>query len=258
MAVKGTILGDILGSPYEKHKPRDYETVPLLGQDLRFTDDTVTTLAVKKAILEGSDLTQTMAELCLQHIECGFGGKFFNWIIDDNHKPYGSWGNGSAMRVSFIGEYFTSLSGVEEKAIESAEISHNSPEGIKGAVVVASCIWMAKHNFTKDDIYEYVLAAYPTADYLYSIENTMEELREKYKWSVSCQDTVPVVMRCFYESHDYVSFIRNVFSLDCDADTFCDIGGGVAEEFYHGFGDIDCDYILKTYLPKDLYKILKM
>lgn len=258
MAVKGAILGDILGSPYEKHKPRDYETVPLMAENLRFTDDTVTTLAIKKAILDGADLTQTMVDICLQHIDCGFGGKFFNWIISDDHKPYGSWGNGSAMRVSFIGEHYRSLTDVENKAIESAEISHDDPEGIKGAVVTASCVWMTRNNFTKDDIYEYVMASYPKHKYQFTIADSLEVLRDKYTWSVACQDTVPVAMRCFYESTDYVSFIRNVFSLDCDADTFCAIGGGIAEEFYHGFGDIDCDYILKTYLPSDLYKILEM
>ena len=229
MAVKGTILGDILGSPYEKHKPRDYETVPLLGQDLRFTDDTVTTLAVKKAILEGSDLTQTMAELCLQHIECGFGGKFFNWIIDDSHKPYGSWGNGSAMRVSPVGWAFDTLEETLVAAKQSAEVTHNHPEGIKGAQATAACIFWARKGKTKQQIKEYVEALFG-----YDLSRTCDEIRPTYEFEPSCQKTVPESIIAFLESTDYESAVRLAVSLGGDADTMGSITGGIAEAFYGG------------------------
>lgn len=258
MAVKGAILGDILGSPYEGEKPEN-PNVGLYGvKPLRFTDDTVTTLAIKKAILDGDDLTDTMVDVCRDHIFAGYGQTFIEWLLDDKHYPYNSWGNGAAMRVSFIGEYFDDINTVQKMAKESACISHNHPEGVKGAVVTATCIWMAKNKYSKQDIYDYVLSEYPENMYKYPISLDLNYLRKKYEWDISCMGSVPVAMRCFYESTDYESFIRNVFSLDCDIDTLGAIGGGVAEEFYNGFGHINADYILETHLTHDLYRILVM
>lgn len=140
----------------------------------------------------------------------------------------------------------------------TAAVSHNHPEGIKGAVVTAICIWMARNGKSKQEIYDYVLKQYPKADYEYSIAYSIDEIRPRYKWNESCQGSVPAAMRCFYESSDYESFIRNVFSLECDSDTFGAIAGGVAEEFYGGFGSIDAEGILKKYLTPELYEILIM
>jgi ADP-ribosylglycohydrolase len=145
---------------------------------------------------------------------------------------------------------------VQQKARESAEVTHNDPEGIKGAVVTATCIWMARHGKTKQEIYAYVLAEYPPGKYEYGIDMDMEYLRDEYEWDVSCQGSVPVAMRCFYESDSYESFLRNVFSLFCDCDTLCCIGGGVAEEFYKGTG-FDAERLLERYLTKDLLQILR-
>ena len=259
MAIKGAILGDILGSTYEFGRPKDLDwvNVPLLDEKTaHFTDDTVMTLAVKKAIIEGRDFTDTMVELGRKYPDRGYGEHFHKWFMENDHMPYNSWGNGSAMRVSFIGEYFEDYDKIQEAAAKSAAVSHDHPEGIKGAVVIATCIWLAKHEKSKQEIFDYVLSNYPKEEYEFSICYRLEELRDRYVWDDSCQGTVPVAMRCFYESNDYESFIRNIYSLECDSDTFGAIAGGVAEEFYHGFGSVNADGILKEFLTDDLYEIL--
>ena len=259
MAIKGAILGDILGSTYEFGRPKDLDwvNVPLLDEKTaHFTDDTVMTLAVKKAIIEGRDFTDTMVELGRKYPDRGYGEHFHKWFMENDHMPYNSWGNGSAMRVSFIGEYFEDYDKIQEAAAKSAAVSHDHPEGIKGAVVTATCIWLAKHEKSKQEIFDYVMSNYPKEEYEFSICYRLEELRDRYVWDDSCQGTVPVAMRCFYESNDYESFIRNIYRLECDSDTFGAIAGGVAEEFYHGFGSVNADGILKEFLTNDLYEIL--
>ena len=259
MAVKGAVLGDILGSQYEFGRPADldWKHVELLKDGkASFTDDTVMLLAVKKAVLAGTDLTDTMVETGRRYPDCGYGGRFYEWINGSDHTPYNSWGNGSAMRVAFVGEYYEDFNEMREMAKKTALVSHNHPEGVKGAVVTAGCVWMAKNGKSREEIYNYVLTEYPKEKYPYSIAYSLDELRERYKWDVSCQGSVPAAMRCFYESADYESFIRNVYSLPCDSDTFGAIAGGVAEEFYHGFGGIGAEGILKEFLPEELYKIL--
>ena len=259
MAVKGAVLGDILGSQYEFNRPKnlDWKNVPLIsGLPMGFTDDTVMTLAIKKAIVEGTDLVETMVEVGRKYPHCGYGGSFYDWINGDNHEPYNSWGNGSAMRTAFIGEYYEDYDEMQRMAAEVAAVSHNHPEGIKGAVVTSTCIWMAKHGKSKQEIYDYVLEQYPVSDYEYSIGYSLDEIRPRYRWNESCQGSVPAAMRCFYESTDYESFMRNIFSLECDSDTFGAIAGGVAEEFYGGFGSVDAEGILNGYLDRFLYKIL--
>ena len=130
-------------------------------------------------------------------------------------------------------------------------------EGVKGAVVTAMCIYMARTGASKEEILKYAVAQYPKSDYKYSAEYSLAEYRDSYEWDVSCQGSVPAAIRCFYESEDYESFIRNVFSLNCDRDTLAAIGGGVAEEFYHGTVP-DQEELLKKYLSENLYKIVKM
>ena len=262
MAVKGAVLGDILGSQYEFNRPRnlDWKEVPLISglRPISFTDDTVMTLAIKKAIAEGKDLVATMVDVGRRYPDCGYGGTFYRWILGSDHSPYNSWGNGSAMRTAYIGEAFEDYDEMQKKAAEVASVSHDHPEGIKGAVVTATCIWMARHGKTRQEIYDYVLENYPKDEYEYSIGYSLDEMRPRYKWNVSCQGSVPAALRCFYESTDYESFMRNIYSLTCDSDTLGAIAGGVAEEFYHGFGSVDADTILKKYLTKELLEILEM
>lgn len=123
-------------------------------------------------------------------------------------------------------------------------------------MVTATCIWLAKHGSDKKEIYDYVLSNYPAVEYEYSIYYCLDELRSRYTWNDTCQGSVPAAMRCFYESEDYESFIRNIYSLECDSDTFGAIAGGVAEEYYHGFGNINADGILREFLTDELYGIL--
>lgn len=261
MAIKGAVLGDILGAQYKFDRPKDldWEHVALLSdQGVGFTDDSVMSLAIKKALVEGKDLVETMVSVGREYPFCGYGERFYNWINGESHEPYNSWGNGSAMRVSFVGEYYEDYEEMQKMAEATAVVSHNHPEGVKGAVVIATCVWMAGHGKSKQEIYNYVLEQYPKEDYEYSIGYSLDEIRPRYVWTESCQGSVPAAMRCFYESRDYESFLRNVFSLECDSDTFGAIAGGVAEKFYKGFGNIDAEGLLKTYLTPDLYEILVM
>lgn len=259
MAVMGAVLGDISGSQFEFDKPYnvDYRHCGLFTENCTFTDDTVMTLAIKKAVTEGLDLTRTMQKLGRYYPNSGYGGKFYRWVFSRYPKPYNSFGNGSAMRVSFVGEYYEDLNDVVQAAEKTAIVSHNHPEGIKGAVVTAVCIWMAKHGKTKQDIYDYVLEKYPAKEYDFSIDKDVEYLEKHYSWDVTCMTSVTVAMRCFYESNSFESFMRNIFRLDCDSDTLGAIGGAVAEEFYHGTG-FDAEPILKKYLDERLYRILKL
>lgn len=144
---------------------------------------------------------------------------------------------------------------MKEWAIKSAECTHNHPEGIKGAVTTAMCVYMARTGATKDEIFQYVKLQYPLEDYQYSVEKSISDYRNSYHWNANCQGSVPVAIRCFLESESYESFLRNVFSLRCDMDTLCAIGGGIAEEFYHGTG-LNNEELLKEYLDDYLYNIV--
>ena len=257
MAIIGAVLGDISGSQYEFDRPKDldWKNCELYTEKCSFTDDTVMSLAIKSALDKGLDYQSEMRRIGQKYPLCGFGDHFGDWIFEDDPKPYGSWGNGSAMRVSYVGEFFDDFDKMQEEAKKSAEVSHNHPEGIKGAVVTATCVWMAKHGKSKDEIYAYVDAEYPLDKYPYGIARPLEEYRDEYEWDVSCMGSVPVAMRCFYESDSYISFLHNVYSLNCDADTLAAIGGGVAQEFYGKTG-IKEEKVLRHYLSDELLEIL--
>lgn len=258
MAIIGAILGDIAGSPYEFVKPKGFDSnsVELFQDCCRFTDDTVCLLATKLALDSGDDFSSTLKRLCRSYPDAGYGTFFGSWIWDDNAGPYGSYGNGAAMRVAYIADYFTDPITIEVHAKELADVSHNHPEGVKGAQVTATCIWMAKNHFDRGDILAYCNHEYPHSKYAFSAEYTLDELRVKYEWNDICQGSVPVAIRCFYESDSYEGFIRNVLSLPCDADTICAIGGGIAEEYYGGTG-FDDDVLLRKFLDNRLYSIIR-
>lgn len=257
MAIIGSILGDIAGSRFEYNRPDnlDWENCELYTDECSFTDDTVMSLAIKFSIDNNIDFTMAMQEIGRCFPYCGYGRNFIKWLYSDNPKPYNSFGNGSAMRVSYIGEYFNNINDVIKYAEKSAILTHNHPEGIKGAVTTAVCVWMAKHNKSKQEIYDYVLSQYPVDIYGFISNKDLLCLRENYSWDIRCITSVPVAMRCFYESNSYISFLRNVFSLKCDTDTLCAIGGGVAEEFYGQTG-LQNDKIINKYLDKGLVNIL--
>lgn len=257
MAIIGAILGDISGSQYEYCKPNnlDYKKCELFTDNCYFTDDTVMTLATKEAIQKEIPFEVSYRKYGKKYPNAGYGGMFDTWLRRSNGKPYNSFGNGSAMRVSYVVDSAKTQEQLIHLATISANCTHNHPEGIKGAVVTAMCGYMAKNRCTKVEIYNYAKSQYPKGSYRYSVEFPIEEYRDKYIWDVTCQGSVPVAIRCFLESEDYESFLRNVYSLPCDMDTLCAIGGGIAEEFYRGTG-FDNEYILKRYLNDELYGVV--
>ena len=147
-----------------------------------------------------------------------------------------------------MGEHFDTKKEVMERVAKSAECTHNHPEGIKGAVTTAMCIYMARTGASKEEIFEYTAEQHPKSEYKYSAKYSLYEYKDSYKWDVSCQGSVPTAVRCFYEGEDYESFVRNVFSPNCDRDTLSAIGGGIAEEFYHGTVSNEEELLKNTYM----------
>jgi ADP-ribosylglycohydrolase len=259
MGLIGAILGDIAGSQYEfdswRPKDLDWNTCELFTDKCFFTDDSVMSIATKLAIDNGLPFADCYKHLGKLYPNVGYGCSFESWIRDENPKPYGSYGNGSAMRVSYVADTFRTEIDVIDWATKSAECTHNHPEGIKGAIATAMCSYMGKTGKTKTEIYEYAKSQYCNDEYLYDITAPLEETRKKYRWDLTCQGSVPIAIRCFLESEDYESCLRNVFSLRCDMDTLGSIAGGIAESFYGNTG-MDDDVLLRKYLDDRLYKIV--
>lgn len=259
MAIIGAILGDIAGSKWEFNRPKDldYEHIELFQDDSYYTDDTVLSVATKYALENEVSFKDAYNEFGNDYIDCGYGDRFFEWLIFKSKKPYKSCGNGSAMRVSPVIDFAKSRDDIIKYATMSAECTHNHQEGIKGAVVTATCGWMAKNGASKKEIEEYASREYPAGSYYkYPVSMSMKELREVYRWDETCQGSVPAAIRCFLDSEDYESFIRNVLSFKCDSDTLGAIGGDIAEAFYKGTG-FNNDELLKKYLDEKLYGIVK-
>ena len=266
-ALTGAILGDICGSQYEFSKLRpkdlDWKNVPLFTDKCRRTDDSILSIATKDAIhgaeREGSEYPNftLFYHRYGNAYHAGYGGMFNHWLSDSNPKPYNSFGNGSAMRCSYIGEHYDNAEDVVKYAKMSAAVTHNHPEGIKGAVVTAACVAMAKRGDSKDTIYKYVSRFYNDEDkYRYPITMPLNEMRKIYKWDVTCQGSVPAAIRCFLESDSWEGFMRNVMSLPCDMDTLGAIGGGIAAEFYKETIPNE-DVILQRYLEPELYNVVR-
>lgn len=258
MAIIGAVLGDIAGSIWEFRRPKDldWEHIDLFTDDCFFTDDTVLTVATKYALQNNISFKKAYHKFGNRYPNCSYGCGFESWLGSKWSKPYNSFGNGAAMRVSPVVDIVDNYDAVIWEASQTALCTHNHPEGIKGATVTAVCSWMAKTGASKTEIEEYASRQYSSKEYRFPVSMTLKELREKYRWDVTCQGSVPVAIRCFLDSENYESFIRNVLSLPCDTDTLCAIGGGIAEEFYHGTG-FDEDKLLKRYLDEYLYEIVK-
>ena len=222
----GTIAGDIIGSWYEFHgiKSKEFE---LFHPQSRFTDDTVLSMAVAKSILDGEPYLKNIVDFGLRYFDAGYGGSFRRWLKGEEHLPYNSWGNGSAMRVSPVAWAFDSEEKVLKEAKKIAEITHNHPEGIKGAKSVALAIFMARQGATKEEIKERI-----STEFEYNLDRTLDEIRPTYKFEVSCQKSVPESIICFLESTSFEDAVRNAISLGGDADTMGAIAGGIAEAYY--------------------------
>jgi type I restriction enzyme M protein len=229
----GAIVGDIVGSRFEwsNIKTKDFE---FFADYCEITDDSIMSLAVAKALLEvrddrsalGRATIEAMQEVGRPYPNCGYGGMFRSWMYSDDPKPYNSFGNGAAMRVSACGFVATSLDEAIELSRKVTEISHDHPEGIKGAEATAVCIFLVREGKSILEIRDYVNRHY------YPMNFTLDEIREDYHFEVSCQGTVPQAITAFFESTSFEDAIRNAISIGGDSDTLAAITGGIAEAYY--------------------------
>jgi ADP-ribosylglycohydrolase len=241
----GAIIGDIVGSRYEfhNHRSKDFE---LFSGKCRATDDSVMTLALAKALMKtftvraaaGGGVDETfhallsnmavkyMREIGRKYPFCGYGGMFRQWIFSDDPKPYNSYGNGAAMRVSAAGFIASTLQEAEELAETVTAVTHNHPEGIKGAKAAAAAIFLARDGVKIDGIREHIEKNYYPLDFI------IDDIRESYRFNETCQDTVPQAIECFLESASFEDAIRTAVSLGGDSDTIGAIAGGIADAYY--------------------------
>ncbi len=224
----GAICGDIIGSVYE-FNPIKSKKFPLFTENSTFTDDTVLTAAVARAILSGGDYGAHFLDLAGQYPDAGYGGRFAVWVANGGGKPYNSYGNGSAMRVSPVGWAFNSLERTMEEAEKSAAVTHDHPDGIKGAQAVAGAIYLARNGAAKSEIKIWI-----TGNFRYDLGRLVEDIRPGYSFDESCQRTVPEAVISFLEGDGYEDCIRNAVSLGGDSDTLACITGAIAEAYWGG------------------------
>ena len=232
----GAIIGDIIGQPYEFiiHKSKEF---PLFNATPHFTDDTVMTLAVCDGILKaGLDAGKKEMELSIierirhwaeKYPDAGYGKMFKIWLGKKSHRPYKSFGNGAAMRVSSVGWLFDTLERTREVARWSAEVTHNHKEGIKGAETVASAIYLARTGASKKEIKDYIQKKFK-----YDLSKTCDDIRPSYCFDSSCQGTCPQAITAFLDGESFEDVIRNAVSLGGDSDTIAAIAGSIAEAFF--------------------------
>lgn len=255
----GAMIGDSVGSVYEFNniKTTDF---PLFSARCNYTDDSVMTFAVAQWLLNDQNLSQKGLEKHMVSVAnnytCpmgGYGDGFYRWLFTSNERrPYNSWGNGSAMRVSSVGWFFSSLEETERVAKISAEITHNHPEGIKGAQATAAAIYLARTGKGKAEIKEHI-----ENKYKYNLDRTCNEIRPSYQFNESCQGTVPEAIIAFLESTDFESAIRLGVSLGGDSDTLCCITGAIAEAFYKEIPQFIVNEMVKL-LPTDFIHTLNI
>jgi len=233
----GAILGDMIGAPYEFDMGDKTKDFPLFCERSQFTDDTVMTIAVAEVLINAEagktpeEIKQALAESMRswgkKYPDAGYGARFIGWIFDDNAGPYNSFGNGSAMRVSSAGWLYDSLEQTRKIARLTAEVTHNHPEGIKGAEATASAIFLARTGASKEEIKSYIIK-----EFGYDLSRTIDQIRPGYHHVESCQETVPEAITAFLEGTDFEDVIRTAVSLGGDCDTLTCIAGSIAEAFY--------------------------
>lgn len=246
----GALAGDIIGSIYEWHNIKTTEFT-LFSPGCRFTDDSVLTVALADAILTDSDYTVKLKEYYHRYPLAGYGSSFANWAESAQTKPYNSWGNGAAMRISPAGFAYATLEGTLKKAESFTSVTHNHPEGIKGGCATAAAIFLARSGHSKPEI-----KAYIESNFGYNLDRSLEEIRPGYHFDVSCQGTVPEALIAFLESNDYEDAIRKAISLGGDSDTLACITGGIAQAFYGGVPEAITQQVY-TLLDEPLGKITK-
>lgn len=245
----GAIAGDIIGSVYEFASFKEYD-FPLFSENSTFTDDSVLTVAVADALMNDLEIAKTLKDYGLRYPGRGYGGSFQHWINSDNLKPYNSWGNGSAMRTSAIGFMIEDESELLMAAKEYAEVTHNHPEGIRGAQATAYAIYLARKGCQKEEIQKDIAHWFG-----YDLNMTLDQIRPDYFFDVSCKGTVPPAIIAFLESENYEDAVRKAVSLGGDADTLACITGSIAEAYY---GMVPESIARETYkrLPEEFICVL--
>ena len=254
----GAIMGDMIGAPYEFDRSPKTKEFPLFGRGSQFTDDSVMTIAVAEALMDTigkSDdeirtaLVASMQKWGKRYPNAGYGGMFYQWLRTKHPEPYGSFGNGSAMRVSSAGWLFNTLEETRHMAKLTAEVTHNHPEGIKGAEATASAIFLARTGISKEEIKEYIIT-----EFGYDLSRTCDEIRPGYHHVETCQQTVPEAITAFMEGTDFEDVIRTAVSLGGDCDTLTCIAGGMGEAFY----GIPADMVneCRERLPGDMIEVI--
>lgn len=233
----GAILGDMIGAPYEFDRGNKTKDFPLFSKESQFTDDTVMTIAVADALMGISadapdkvicdDIIRSMHRWGRKYPDAGYGGMFYQWLRRRDTQAYGSFGNGSAMRVSSAGWLYDSLKETRWIARLTAQVTHNHPEGIKGAEATASAIFLARTGNSKEEIRDYIIR-----EFGYDLSRTCDEIRPAYYHVETCQKTVPEAITAFMEGTDFEDVIRTAVSLGGDCDTLTCIAGSMAEAFY--------------------------
>ena len=253
----GAIIGDIVGSRFEfaNIKTKDFQ---LFDERCDFTDDSVLTLAVTCALLDSKPDYSNLSRQAIGYMRRlgrdlypegrGYGGMFRQWLLSDNPRPYNSWGNGAAMRVSPCGFFGRDIAEVKLLSRRVTEITHNHPEGLKGAEATAVAVFLAKTGKKIPEIKKYM------CDHYYDINFTLEAIRPTYRFRPSCQETVPQALQAFFESTSYEDAIRNAISIGGDSDTIGAITGGVAEAYY-GIPD-EIKTTALTYLDDNFKKVI--
>lgn len=251
----GAIIGDIVGSRFEWHNNRSKD-FDFLTYKCFATDDSIMSIAIAKALLDskkdrsnlGTLAVMWMQTLGRKYPDAGYGGNFRHWLTDPDPHPYNSWGNGSAMRVSACGFAADSVEDAIRLSRTVTEVTHNHPEGIKGAEATAVAIYMARSGKSLLDIQQYINERY------YMINFKLDDIRDTYQFNESCQDTVPQAFEAFFESTGFEDAIRNAISIGGDSDTLAAITGGIAEAYYGIPADIRTHAL--TFLKEDLLKII--
>jgi len=239
----GAMIGDTLGSTFEFY-PMKTKKFELLEKNSHFTDDTVMTVAVADSIMNEVPYVESLQKWGRKYPRAGYGGWFKKWIHLDDPKPYNSFGNGSAMRCSSIGWLFDDDESVLNEAKKSAEITHNHPEGIKGAQAVALGVLMGRMGSTKIEIEDKLESLFD-----YDLNQKLSHIRPNYSFDVTCQGSVPQAIIAFLESEDFEDAIRNAISLGGDADTQACIAGALAEAHYMSIPDHIKEFVFEKITP---------
>jgi ADP-ribosylglycohydrolase len=239
----GAIVGDIAGSTYERHSFK-FECCPIFADGSQFTDDTVLTLATADHFIFGGSYSEVYRQFGRNYPHAGYGGNFRQWMRSADPEPYNSWGNGSAMRASPISWVAEDLGWALEEAARSAEVTHNHPSGIKGAQAVVAAVFLARRGASKDEIRNYVSTTFG-----YDLQRTVEEIRPRYMFDVSCEGSVPEAIIAFLDSTDFENSIRKAISLGGDSDTIASIAGAIAHAFYGKIPAWMTDYCLGVLDP---------